>query len=379
MTEGAREPQQQTKVARRPRAPIVEAPEAQAPAALTEFERMQAAAEFFAGADILPELYKKKPANVLIAMEIAARVGQHWLAVAQNLYVANGRPGWMTSYLIGLTRIRGAFQGPIRWTDNGKHEKREAGAGDHKGRYPMDLVVTAHATLEGGHEVSVPVSMEEALADGWTRNAKYRSIPHLMLTYRSASRLIKLYAPEVAHGLSTIEELEDMPEVREVKVITPAALGVMPEPTTAPAATAAELIEDQGPAKLEVAELVDTLKASLGIDQRPQDEPAGQGVASTPAEPTAAQGDAPAQQGALPGAQKISATFVEVFLDRLDEVAGLRKTTASELLAGLCSHVFGQSNPLELPMSDLPRLRDEVGRFIENVKKNAKATAAKGR
>ncbi len=49
-----------------------------------------------------------------------------------------------------------------------------------------------------------------AEAAGWTKNPKYRSMPEHMLRYRSATLLIRLYAPEVMHGYSTAAELRDI-------------------------------------------------------------------------------------------------------------------------------------------------------------------------
>lgn len=360
MTEGA----QETRVARRQRAPITEAPAAAVPALLSEFDRMMAAAQAYAKADILPELYSNKPSNILIAMEIASRVGQHWLAVAQNLYVANKRPGWMTSYLIGLASVNHAFASAITWTDNGKHEKREGGAGDAKGRYPLDLVVSAHVTLLDGTKVDEPVSMEEAIADGWIRNAKYRTIPHLMLRYRSASRLIKLYAPQVAHGMMTVEELDDMPEVREVKVVDVTTLA------SAPVAPMKELVR----------ELV-AAEGTGGAAQEPQDAPAPSGDAEAGAEPQAPQEAAPAQPTTLPKptppalepGRTIEPARLDELLDRLDEVAQLKKVGAMDLLTGIVKRRFN-CEPLEVAMTKTGQLSKEVDAFIARVKSAAEAT-----
>jgi hypothetical protein len=69
-----------------------------------------------------------------------------------------------------------------------------------------------------GEIVSVNVSMAMAKADGWTKNAKYRSIPEQMLRYRSATWLIRLYCPEVTCGMQSTDELKDSDTLSQRKI-----------------------------------------------------------------------------------------------------------------------------------------------------------------
>jgi hypothetical protein len=52
--------------------------------------------------------------------------------------------------------------------------------------------------------------MREAIAEGWTKNAKYRTLPELMLRYRAATLLIRTHVPEVLNGMHMVEEIEDV-------------------------------------------------------------------------------------------------------------------------------------------------------------------------
>ena len=86
------------------------------------------------------------------------------------------------------------ISGPITWETTGSGES---------------LVVTANATMkETGERIEVSVSLAEAKADGWTSNSKYRTMPEQMLRWRSATRLINLFMPEVLLGLAVKEEME---------------------------------------------------------------------------------------------------------------------------------------------------------------------------
>jgi len=61
-----------------------------------------------------------------------------------------------------------------------------------------------------------------AVDEGWynRKGSKWKTMPDLMLRYRSASFLGKLYAPECLMGMQTVEELHDI-SPRQVKDVTP--------------------------------------------------------------------------------------------------------------------------------------------------------------
>lgn len=126
-------------------------------------------------------------ANGVLVINMALRLREDPLTVAQNIYFVGGRPGWASSYMIGKANQHGVFRDPIDWDITG--------TGD-------TLSVTAFATLaKTGKRVETTCDMTMAKAEGWTKNAKYQSMPKTMLRYRSASALIRFYCPEVMIGL----------------------------------------------------------------------------------------------------------------------------------------------------------------------------------
>ena len=84
-------------------------------------------------------------------------------------------------------------------------------------------------TLMSGVEVDFTVDMAMANAEGWTKNPKYRTMPQLMLSYRAATSLIRLYAPEVTMGMQTDEEVLGDLQQKPVEVEKPKALEVLQE------------------------------------------------------------------------------------------------------------------------------------------------------
>ena len=151
--------------------------------------------EIMAQADIIPTHYRGKTANVFIAVQSALRMNLDPMHVMQNTFVISGKLGMVSSFAISLANGSGLFDSGISYKIEGK--------GD-------DLKVTAFANLKkSGREISYTITMREAIAEGWTKNAKYRTLPELMLRYRAATLLIRTHAPEVLNGMHMVEEIED--------------------------------------------------------------------------------------------------------------------------------------------------------------------------
>lgn len=151
---------------------------------------------------LLPEHFKDKPASVLIALAMARRLREDPFVVLQSVHVIHGKPGFSAQYVIARANLSGVFRGPIRF--------EETGAGP-------TLAVTAWAELaDSGERVEFEVSLQMAKDEGWTKNSKYQSMPKLMLRYRAATFLVRLYAPQVMLGMQTAEELRDVIDADDV-------------------------------------------------------------------------------------------------------------------------------------------------------------------
>jgi hypothetical protein len=178
---------------------------AQLPALTSEGERFalrQRQARMFAMSPLVPDHLRKGTAeqaiaNCWIALTLAEAMGEVPLIVMQNIHVVNGKAGFASQYMIARANSSGIFKGRIDW----RIDRTD----------PANLSVTAYAILkETGQEVSVTCDMKLAKAEGWTKNAKYQSMPEIMLRYRSAAFLVRFYAPDVMLGYQTAEEVEDV-------------------------------------------------------------------------------------------------------------------------------------------------------------------------
>lgn len=165
-----------------------------------EWDLMQRKAKVYAMSPLVPEHIRKPEgaavANCLIGMEMSKLLNENLLVVLQNIYIVKGKAGWNATYYIARANKSGIFRDPIDW--------EESGEGD-------SLKVTAFTVVKStSKRVDFEVSMEMAKAEGWTSNPKYKSMPKLMLRYRAATFLVRLYCPQVMLGMQMIDEIEDV-------------------------------------------------------------------------------------------------------------------------------------------------------------------------
>lgn len=182
-----------------------------------KFEQMCRIGKMLAMSPLFPQHLRggsieQGTANAVLVLNMAHRLNEDPLTVAQAIFFVGGRPGWQTSYCIAKANQHGVFRDPIDWDVKGKGET---------------LSVTAFGILRGtGKRVQVTCDMEMAKKEGWTKNPKYQSIPEQMLRYRSAAFLIRLYCPEVMVGVPAAVEVE----LQAARDITPDSEPAVVEP-----------------------------------------------------------------------------------------------------------------------------------------------------
>lgn len=163
------------------------------------FELIQRTAKLFAASDIVPTQFKGNLPNCVIAVDMALRMGANPLMVTQNLYVVHGRPAWSAQFLIATMNQCGRFSA-IRYEFQGKE------GSDDWGCRAMAI------ELSTGEKLTGPlITIGLAKKEGWygKNGSKWQSMPELMLRYRAASWFVRAYAPEIAMGLQTVEEVKD--------------------------------------------------------------------------------------------------------------------------------------------------------------------------
>lgn len=155
-------------------------------------------AEFLAQSSFVPENYRGKAADCLIAIDFSLRVHIAPLTVMQNLYVVKGKPSWAGQFCMALIRAHPDFAN-VRLVYTGQKGT------DNRGAY-----VTATRLSDGSVVEGTEVTIAMAKAEGWISNPKWRSMPEQMLGYRAAAFFARLHCPEALLGIQTREEVEDV-------------------------------------------------------------------------------------------------------------------------------------------------------------------------
>ena len=171
------------------------------------FDLIQRQAKALSSSTLVPTVYQGNVANAMIALEVSHRVNASPFLVMQNLDIIQGRPSWKSQFLIGITNSSGRFS-PLRFTFTGEQGKSSWGCFCSAIEYASGEVLTGET-----------ITMEMAEKEGWLNKngSKWKTMPGQMLRYRAASFWVRIHAPELALGLYTAEEREDIVEAEEVR------------------------------------------------------------------------------------------------------------------------------------------------------------------
>jgi hypothetical protein len=159
-------------------------------------------AKALAASTMIPKDYQNNVANTLVALEMAHRIGASPLMVMQNLHIIHGRPSWSSTFIIA------ALNACVRFTalrfEATEDQCRAVATEKDTG-----------AILEGPW-----VTIQMAKDEGWLTKAgsKWKTMPELMLKYRSAAFFGRLYAPEIMMGMHTEFEVQDVQPVTVSRV-----------------------------------------------------------------------------------------------------------------------------------------------------------------
>ncbi len=170
------------------------------------FKLMQRVGNMLASSSLVPDDYKGNMPNCVIALDMANRLGANPLMVMQNLYIVYGRPGWSAQFMIATFNQNPDFSA-IRYEFKGE---------EGQDSWACRACATEKSTGEilKGAWVSIGLAKREGWFSKKTKKgepmtSKWQTMPEQMLMYRAASWFIRAYAPEIAMGLQTTEEIKD--------------------------------------------------------------------------------------------------------------------------------------------------------------------------
>lgn len=165
---------------------------------ILDWKQLMEMSTFLASSNIIPASFQRRPENVLVAVDLASRMGLSPIMVMQNLYIVQGKPSWSGQAIAGLIRSSGQFSNV------------EVNFVGEEGKDSWGCFISAERNGKRLKGATVTISM--AKKEGWYQKngSKWQTIPELMLTYRAYAFFGRQFAPELSMGLHTLEEMEDV-------------------------------------------------------------------------------------------------------------------------------------------------------------------------
>lgn len=150
--------------------------------------------------DIIPTVYRGKPANILVAVGYGAPLGLTPMQSLQDISVINGKPTASASFIASHVRMAG-----------------------HKLRINKDekaLSVTATIVRSDDPDYPISVTRDKAWAQqmGLLNKDNYRKQPLTMLTWRAITAVAREACPEILYGIQySPDELHDLDTNSDVR------------------------------------------------------------------------------------------------------------------------------------------------------------------
>lgn len=150
---------------------------------------------------IIPDNYKNKPENVIIAVGMAQKMGLDYFTVMQNLNIVKGKTAWSGSFCRTLIEKSNKFE-DIDLEFVGK-----------QGEDSYGCKVVAKRKSDGKIIEGPLVDMKMAKAEGWVANKKWLTMTQLMLSYRAMSYFARVNCPDALNGIYTEDEINEINEI----------------------------------------------------------------------------------------------------------------------------------------------------------------------
>lgn len=180
---------------------------------IDEMSRAYNLGKYMCQAQIIPENYRNKPADCMLAIDMANRMNVSPIFVMQNMYVVKGKPSWSGQACKALIDSCGKFR-------DVKHVYTGEAGTDTRGCYLEAVRVSDGEKVKG-----VEVTIAMARAEGWFSNKKWQTMTDLMLGYRAAAFFARINCPETLMGLQTADESEDIDKPNNARGLTDALRG----------------------------------------------------------------------------------------------------------------------------------------------------------
>lgn len=177
-----------------------------------EFSKM------IASSGMVPQSYRNKPQDILVAVQWGYEVGLQPMQALQNIAVINGKPSVYGDSALALVKADPRCRG-VKETIEGEGDKMNA------------RCVVRRAYGDEIEETEATFSVDDAKrAKLWGKTGPWTQYPKRMLAMRARGFAIRDAFPDAMRGMITAEEAQDYPTKGEPRDVTPPA----EDPTQAP-------------------------------------------------------------------------------------------------------------------------------------------------
>ena len=158
---------------------------------------------------IIPQNYRGKQGDCVVAIDIGNRLGVSPIMVMQNSQVVQGNFTWKGAACKAFIDGCGKFK-ESEYIELGERGKPSWGC------YLQAVNIKTGKLVKG-----VTVTIQMAQDEGWVNKngSKWKTMPELMLRYRAATFFARTECPEVLMGFQTVEEIEDVKGVEPSKTV----------------------------------------------------------------------------------------------------------------------------------------------------------------
>ena len=181
------------------------------------FKELNEFAQIIAKTDMIPNAYKGKPGDCLVAMMMGHELGLPYLMALQNIATINGKPSIYGDLGLALVRGGGRLESFDEY-DQGEALAKEMGRcvvkrlGDKKERvFTFSIADAKRAGL-------------------WGKEGPWSKYPGRMLQMRARAFALRDVFPDVLKGLGLAEEAQDFIDTTAERVLPPAATTIAGSP-----------------------------------------------------------------------------------------------------------------------------------------------------
>lgn len=165
----------------------------------TNLQEAMQFSEMIASSNLVPNAYKGKPGDVLVAMQMGMEVGLQPMQALQGIAVINGKPAMYGDALIGVVRNSPVCEAISEHFDEATQ------------------TATCRVKRRGEDWQERTFSRQDAeLAKLWGKQGPWSQYPKRMMQMRARAWALRDVFPDALQGMAVAEEVRDMAPEKEV-------------------------------------------------------------------------------------------------------------------------------------------------------------------